>query len=121
LRAVQSSIISRAEAKKRKIKPSCEVDAFPVCESFIAGGLKSCKADYCEICPEAHSCDHTCDLPCAGGVDSGANGLCPNRFVSANGKPQERPFVARMAPRLITRALRPGRDARQAAIGCSRS
>jgi hypothetical protein len=72
--AVQNLIISRAEAKKRKIQPACEADAFPVCDSFIAGGLKSCKVDYCEICPEAHSCDHTCDLPCAGGANQGANG-----------------------------------------------
>jgi hypothetical protein len=69
-----SLIISRAEAKQRKIVPTCEVDAFPsLCDSFIAAKLKSCKADYCESCAEAHSCDHSCDLPCAGGVANGAH------------------------------------------------
>jgi hypothetical protein len=66
-----SLVISRAEAKKRKIKPVCEQDAFPVCEAMISGGLKECKVDYCETCPEAHSCDAACGLPCAGGIDDG--------------------------------------------------
>jgi hypothetical protein len=64
-------IISRAEAKQRKIKPICEADAFPVCESLLASGMKICKVDYCETCPDAHSCDHTCGIPCAGGVNGG--------------------------------------------------
>ena len=32
--------------------------------------LPAGRSDYCDICPEAHSCDKTCKLPCAGG-DSG--------------------------------------------------
>jgi hypothetical protein len=67
-------VISRGEAKARDIKPTCETDAFPICNQMINAGMKSCKVDYCEICPEAHSCDHECGLPCAGGEDTWAGG-----------------------------------------------
>jgi hypothetical protein len=38
---------------------------------MISGEFKTCKSDYCEICEEAHSCDLTCGLPCAGGDTGG--------------------------------------------------
>ena len=63
-----SLILSRAVAKRRNVRPTCGADAFPVCANFIAAGAKSCDEDYCELCPEAHTCDHTCGLPCAGGI-----------------------------------------------------
>jgi hypothetical protein len=79
-----SLIVSRAEAKQRKIKPVCEVDSFPqACDTFISAGLKSCKVDYCEACPEAHSCDHTCGLPCAGGAGGDSNGAPSLVYVIA--------------------------------------
>jgi hypothetical protein len=46
-----SLVISRAEAKSRDIKPECETDAFPVCDRLLSSGAKSCKVDFCEICP----------------------------------------------------------------------
>jgi hypothetical protein len=49
----------------------CEQDAFSGCEALISGGVKVCKVDYCETCPEAHSCDAACRLPCASGTDGG--------------------------------------------------
>ena len=48
-----SLVISRGEAKKRDIKPTCETDAFPICNQMITASMKSCKVDYCEICPGA--------------------------------------------------------------------
>jgi hypothetical protein len=66
-----SLVISRAEAKKRQIIPVCETDAFPICNRMITASAKSCKVDYCETCPEAHSCDHECGYPCAGGANGG--------------------------------------------------
>jgi hypothetical protein len=62
-----SLVISRSKAKQLKIKPTCDHDAFGICKQMISSGLKICKVDYCETCPEAHSCNMTCGLPCAGG------------------------------------------------------
>jgi hypothetical protein len=62
-----SLLISRAKAKQLQIEPVCDHDAFPICNRMITNGIKTCKTDYCEICPEAHSCDKECGLPCAGG------------------------------------------------------
>eukprot|EP01052_Picozoa_sp_SAG31_P011857 SAG31_NODE_682_length_12841_cov_13.637655_2_plen_744_part_00 len=77
-----SLLLSRSVAKRRQVRPTCETDAFPVCENFIASGLKACESDYCELCPEAHTCDHTCGLPCAGGTpDSSGN----HRFLGELG------------------------------------
>ena len=40
------------------------------CGALLDAKMKSCKVDYCPTCPEAHSCDQACDLPCAGGDGS---------------------------------------------------
>jgi hypothetical protein len=47
-----SMIVSRAEAKKRQIKPVCDHDMFPICQQMLSTGAHTCKVDYCEICAE---------------------------------------------------------------------
>jgi hypothetical protein len=41
-----------------------------MCDRTIAAGLYSCGDDYCLTCPQAHSCDNSCSLPC-GETDDG--------------------------------------------------
>ena len=60
-----SAVVSMTEAKQNARLPTCETDTFSACTEFIAAGLKTCEADFCELCAEAHTCDHSCDLPCA--------------------------------------------------------
>ena len=56
--------------------PVCQTDSFTACERSIAAGIFSCDTDYCLACPQAHSCDNTCSLPCGddGDGDGGGNG-----------------------------------------------
>ena len=42
-----------------------------VCERTIAAGIFSCQRDYCLTCAQAHSCDHTCSLPCGNTASGG--------------------------------------------------
>lgn len=60
-----SGIISATDAKAAE--PACETDtiATAVCEQFIAGGQLTCESDMCPLCGQRHSCDHTCEFPCA--------------------------------------------------------
>ena len=62
-----SMIISRTEAKQQSIRPPCDHDTFLICGPMLGAGAKTCEADYCELCPEAHSCDGSCEFPCAPG------------------------------------------------------
>ena len=48
----------------------CETDSSRMCDRTIAAGLYSCGDDYCLTCPQAHSCDNSCSLPC-GETDDG--------------------------------------------------
>eukprot|EP01052_Picozoa_sp_SAG31_P007415 SAG31_NODE_354_length_17223_cov_18.708771_1_plen_576_part_00 len=60
-----SQVVSMTQAKLNAVLPTCQTDAFSSCASFVAAGIKTCENDLCELCPEAHTCDHTCELPCA--------------------------------------------------------
>jgi hypothetical protein len=44
----------------------CETDTVTFCEQAVSVQLYTCEADFCLSCSQAHSCDHTCGLPCAG-------------------------------------------------------
>ena len=67
-----SMIISRTEAKQQQIRPPCDHDDYPmICGPMINAGAKSCEGDYCALCPEAHSCDASCELPCAEVANTG--------------------------------------------------
>ena len=70
-----SMVISRRQAKLNAVQPACDHDAFGICQGMIAAGVKSCEHDYCSTCPEAHSCDAECELPCAGGESIGGRRL----------------------------------------------
>jgi hypothetical protein len=45
----------------------CETDAAGFCEQATSTELYTCAGDFCLSCPQAHTCDKTCKLPCAGG------------------------------------------------------
>eukprot|EP01052_Picozoa_sp_SAG31_P002560 SAG31_NODE_91_length_26366_cov_6.792211_8_plen_522_part_00 len=67
-----SMIVSTRQAKVDSIVPVCEENAFgEMCGRSIELGLKTCEHDYCVFCEEAHSCDHECGFPCAGGHGDG--------------------------------------------------
>jgi hypothetical protein len=52
--------------------PVCETDSFMACQRTIEAGVFSCASDYCLTCPQAHSCDNACSLPCGNtAVDNG--------------------------------------------------
>jgi hypothetical protein len=51
--------------------PVCETDSFMACQRTIEAGVFSCASDYCLTCPQAHSCDNTCSLPCGNTADDG--------------------------------------------------
>jgi hypothetical protein len=51
--------------------PVCETDSFMACERTIEAGVFSCASDYCLTCPQAHSCDSACSLPCGNTADDG--------------------------------------------------
>eukprot|EP01052_Picozoa_sp_SAG31_P025668 SAG31_NODE_2264_length_6057_cov_6.828634_2_plen_781_part_00 len=69
-----SMILSRTEAKQAATRPPCDHNAFgAVCDGMISSGFKSCAEDYCELCPEAHSCDGACQFPCGPGDTNGGH------------------------------------------------
>jgi hypothetical protein len=37
----------------------------------VTAGLYTCENDFCLSCPQSHSCDNTCNLPCATGGGGG--------------------------------------------------
>ena len=43
----------------------CTIDTITFCEQATTSGLYSCTDDFCISCSQAHSCDMTCQLPCA--------------------------------------------------------
>eukprot|EP01050_Picozoa_sp_SAG11_P014079 SAG11_NODE_1699_length_4427_cov_3.213262_1_plen_769_part_00 len=56
------SILTQHEAKAGE--PACLTDASGVCEILIASGSLTCKTDFCPLCAQPHTCDHTCGIPC---------------------------------------------------------
>ena len=68
-----SNVVPMTEAKQNAILPTCETDTFSACAEFIANGLKTCEGDFCELCSEAHTCDHSCGLPCAEATGHGGS------------------------------------------------
>eukprot|EP01052_Picozoa_sp_SAG31_P007097 SAG31_NODE_334_length_17513_cov_10.799989_5_plen_1508_part_00 len=61
-----SSILTLGEAKAGP--PPCETDYSSICEVVISSGLNTCEDNFCAFCDQAHSCDHTCHLPCGDGA-----------------------------------------------------
>ena len=51
--------------------PVCETNSFAACQRTIEAGVFSCASDYCMTCPQAHSCDNACSLPCGNTADDG--------------------------------------------------
>eukprot|EP01046_Picozoa_sp_COSAG06_P001317 COSAG06_NODE_42_length_29897_cov_42.547721_22_plen_770_part_00 len=49
-----------------------------MCDRTIAAGLYDCDTDYCLTCPQAHSCDNSCSLPCGETEDGHRRNLKSN-------------------------------------------
>jgi hypothetical protein len=49
-----------------------------MCDRTIAAGLYDCDTDYCLTCPQAHSCDNSCSLPCGETEDGHRRNLKTN-------------------------------------------
>jgi hypothetical protein len=49
----------------------CEVDSIDFCDHATTSGLYTCETDFCLSCPQAHSCDKSCGLPCSKGDGTG--------------------------------------------------
>eukprot|EP01052_Picozoa_sp_SAG31_P059969 SAG31_NODE_19195_length_609_cov_1.513725_1_plen_203_part_11 len=60
-----ASILTLSEAKAGP--PPCETDVSRMCEIVIASGTFTCADNFCAVCDQPHSCDHTCELPCGDG------------------------------------------------------
>eukprot|EP01050_Picozoa_sp_SAG11_P018611 SAG11_NODE_2843_length_2915_cov_1.455966_3_plen_220_part_00 len=58
-----SSILTQHDAKAGP--PPCETDASEMCTIMISSGQLSCKDDFCPLCTQPHTCDNTCQMPCA--------------------------------------------------------
>ena len=56
----------------------CETDSSRMCDRTIAAGLYDCDTDYCLTCPQAHSCDNSCSLPCGETEDGHRRNLKTN-------------------------------------------
>ena len=44
-----------------------------MCTTLIEAGTMSCEGDFCASCSQAGLCDHSCELPCAGGSANGGH------------------------------------------------
>eukprot|EP01050_Picozoa_sp_SAG11_P015734 SAG11_NODE_2074_length_3858_cov_4.261772_1_plen_772_part_00 len=62
-----SAIITRTDAKDGA-HAICAEDQLPICAAAITAGQMTCRDDFCAFCPDAHNCDHTCELPCGTSV-----------------------------------------------------